>query len=137
MIIRYSPGVRSEVGHYVGTIFNSFAGGWPGGVPTPGETQTLNVSSLTIASSGTFVFTTNYPASWTSSIGSIVAAANGLSATFTAPSGTTTGTVTATNLDNPGLVASASVNVTPGGPSSTGEVVGQDGTQASRGFIDA
>lgn len=136
MIIRYSAGVRQEVGHYVGTIFNSIAGGWPGGVPSPGTvSETINPASLTIAVNGSATFTANLPANWTATHGSLVVAGNHLSAVYTAPGSPTLDTVTATNMNDPGNLASAPVNVTTSGPTSAGEIVGQDGTVAGRGMI--
>lgn len=58
--------------------------GWlPAGPTFP--TQTITPARLTIAVNGTYTFTTNEPAVWSTTGGSLVVAADQLSAVFTAP----------------------------------------------------
>lgn len=125
MIIRWSPGVNPKVGHYVGTIYNDVTAGTANGTNGGGDTgpipsQTISPASSIVAINDTAVFTSNLPAIWTADIGSIVAAADSLSATFTAPASPTTGTVTATNMSDPGNIATAPVRVTKSGPVGSG-----------------
>lgn len=129
MIIRWSHGVLPQVGHYNGTIFNQSTGGTAngtngGGSTNPPTSQTIDPFAPNVAINSTQVFTTNLPATWTSSIGSIVAAADGLSATLTAPGSPISGTVTATNINDPGNSASSPVVVTTLGPTGiAGDIV--------------
>ncbi len=87
--------------------------------------QTIDPVAPVVVVNGTIVFTTNLPANWTATGGSIVAAADGLSATFTAPGAPAIITVTATNQADPGNTASTPVTVTSFGPLAQGDFVPQ------------
>lgn len=137
MIIRYTPGIVHQSGQYITTIFNSVGGGWPGGVPAPDVTQTISPSSLVIAISGSHVFTTNEPASWSSLHGTLVVSGDGLSATYTAPGIAEADSVTVANLDNPGNTATASITVSGFGPLTGGDasINAFASSRASRSFV--
>jgi hypothetical protein len=101
------------------------------------QAQTISPSSLVIVVTGTQVFTTNLPAIWTATSGSIVAAADGLSATYTAPGSPGSATVTATNENDPGDVANSLVTFSGFGPLTSGDgVIGSwPGVMAGRSMI--
>lgn len=128
MILRYSPGIRPEVGHYVGVIFNYVTGGIASGTNAGGGTgtigsQTISPASPVVGVGGTVTFTTNYPAAFTAPSGSFVVAADSLSAVWTAPNSTGNVLITITNLNDPGNVATTTAEVTTFGPLTVGDIV--------------
>ena len=99
MQLGYAPGSLPSVGIYTTPFFAAFV------------QQTINPPALVIQVNGSQVFTTNLPAVWTVVNGTIVAAPDGLSATYTAPGSTGSDTVTATNEIDPSNFASAPVTI--------------------------
>jgi len=112
MQMTYAPGSSQSVGIFQHPWFASAE-----------AVQTISPSSLVIVTSGTQTFTTNLPAIWTVVHGSLVVAPDGLSAVYTAPGSAGADTVTVTNEDDPGNVASAPIIVSSFGPPTLDDTV--------------
>lgn len=117
MQITFTPGTLQSIATQRTPFFAS-----------PEIPQTVVPDTYGVNVNGTANFTANQPAVWTTDIGSIVAAPDGLSATFTAPATPGTATITATNENDPSDTATAQVAViaAPTPTARSVQVVGPD-----------
>lgn len=96
--------------------------------------QAITPPSTVVVVLGTAVFTTNLPGVWTTDVGSIVAAGDGLSATLTAQAGEGLGSVTVTNQNDPGNTANAPVAVLSGTGATGGDLTHGGGMRSGLGM---
>ncbi len=105
----------------------SGCGGGGGGGGGGGVNLTLSPMSATVGGNGRVVMaaivtgTQNGNVTWSASIGTIVPTGPG-SATFTAPPGAASASVTATSVANPSATRTATINVVPGMATVSGRV---------------
>ncbi len=121
MQLTFAPGGAPSVGILTTPFFA------PAEVP-----QTIAPIDPIVGTGVNVTFTTNLPGVWTASGGSIVPAADGLSAVWTSPGSPGNYTITVTNEDDPGNVASTVAHVSgSGGGPGKGDIVPPQGVGRS------